>query len=325
MIQRSGRIAADRRIGYPELVPGQNHYPAAVALALALGADTGVVGERHVHHPAFGRRHRFERRCATGRGDPARGPAGQVLKHVCAPLPVVLHVEDDVRLAAELAAHDHPHKELQGVERLAAAPDQQSCVRAFDFEHQRATLAFFPHIGLRMDSQCREEVVEERADGLFGLFIVFRGRLVVTRSLGPRRLPVPLRLHDGLRLFIRGFRDGLLLLLVSALPAPGHLVALPNLPALLILPALAALSALVPPAPPPSTAPAPRRAVSQLLRLRLLFVFIRAGVLNGDLRALVRNQPDFDLGRFTPEPQDAGTAGVNDGYFYVFELDAEGV
>ena len=303
-------------------VPGQNHDPAAVALALAFGANAGVVGQGHVHNPAFGWGHRLERRRTTGRSDPARGPAGEVLKHVRAPLPIVLNVKDDVRLAPELAAHDHPHQELEGVERLAAASDQETRVRALDFEHQRATLAFFPHVGFRMDSQGREEVVEECAHGLFGLFVVFRGRLVVTRSLGTRRLPNVFGLHDGLRLFVRGVRDGLLLLLVAALPAPGPLAALPALPALLILPALPALAALFPPASPSPSSPISRRAVSRLLRLRLRFVLFRAGVAFHGFCALVRKQPDLDLGRLTPETQDSGTAGVNDGYFYVFELDA---
>ena len=42
-------------LGVSGLVPGQNHHPAAVALALAFGAHTGVVGQRHVYNPAFGR------------------------------------------------------------------------------------------------------------------------------------------------------------------------------------------------------------------------------------------------------------------------------
>ena len=87
-----------------------------------------MVGERHVHHAAFGRRHRFQRRRAAGRSDPPRGPAGKVLKHVRAPFPVVLHVEDDVRLPAKLAAYDHAHQELQCVKRLAAPADQETCV-----------------------------------------------------------------------------------------------------------------------------------------------------------------------------------------------------
>ena len=211
------------------------------------------------------------------------------------------------------------------MECLAAASDQETCVRALDFEHQRATLAFFPHVGFRIDPQGREEIVEERAHGLLGLLIVFLGRLVVTRSLGTRRLPNVFGLHDGLLLVIRGVRDRLPLFLVAALPAPGTLAALPALPALLILPALSALSTLFPPAPPSPSSSIPRRAVSRLLRLGLLFVLSRAGVVVHGFRALVRKQTDFDLGRFTPETQDSGTAGVNDGYFYVFELDAEGV
>ena len=102
------------------------------------------------------------------------------------------------------------------------------------------------------------------------------------------------------------------------LPAPGPLAALPALPGLFILPALPPLSALIPPAPPPPAASIPRRAVLRLMRLGLLLVLSRSGVGFHDSRALVRKQPDFDLGSFTSETQDSGTARVNDGYFYVF-------
>lgn len=148
--------------------------------------------------------------------------------------------------------------------------------------------------------------------------IVLFGRPVVTRRLGSRRLPIVFGLHDGLRLFVRGIRDGLLLLLAATLSAPVPLATFPTLPALLILAALPTLSALVSPAPPSSPAPVPGRTVSRLLRLGLLLVLFRAGVVFYDFRALVPKHPDFDLGRFTPETQDSGTAGVNDGYFYVF-------
>ena len=98
----------------------------------------------------------------------------------------------------------------------------------------------------------------------------------------------------------------------------------PSLSILFLLSTLLPLSALFLPAPPPSSAAAPWRAVSHLFGLWLRLTLLRACVVSG-YRAFVRQQPDFDLGRFPAEAQNPGTAGINDGYFYVFELDAEGV
>ena len=83
-------------------------------------------------------------------------------------------------------------------------------------------------------------------------------------------------------------------------------------------------SALFLPAPSPSSATGSLRAVPILTRLRLIHLRIDIVVVSGH-RAVARQQPDFDLSRFTAEAQNPGTAGINDGYFYVFELDAEGV
>ena len=82
------------------------------------------------------------------------------------------------------------------------------------------------------------------------------------------------------------------------------------------------------PASPPSSAAGSLRAVPILTRLRIIRFRFRACVVVvvvSGYRAFARQQPDFDLGRFTAETQNPGAAGINDGYFYVFELDAEGV
>ena len=85
-------------------------------------------------------------------------------------------------------------------------------------------------------------------------------------------------------------------------------------------------SALFLPASPPSSAAGSLRAVPILTRLRIIRfrACVVVVVVSGN-RAFARQQPDFDLGRFTAETQNPGAAGINDGYFYVFELDAEGV
>ena len=175
-----------------------------------------------------------------------------------------------------------------------------------------------------MDSQRREEIFEEIAHSLLGLFIVFLGRLIV--ALGPvpvrwRRLLNVFRHHHGLFLLIGGVRVRLPPFLSSALPA---WFALFLLPAPVPLAALPALAALVPSAPAASSAAAPLLAVSLLLRLGLglpiTFLCVRVAVYGN--HPLARQQPHFDFGGLTAESKDPGTAGINDGNFYVFELGA---
>ena len=103
---------------------------------------------------------------------------------------------------------------------------------------------------------------------------------------------------------------------------------LPSLSALFLLFTLLPRSALFLPASPPSSAAGSLRAVPILTRLRIILFRFRACVVVvvvSGYHAFARQQPDFDLGRFTTETQNPGAAGINDGYFYVFELDAEGV
>ena len=291
------RPAADVR--RDRLVPGQNHYPPAVALAFALSTDPWVVGQRHVHHPALCRRHRFKRRRAARRSDPSRGPAGKVLQHIRTPLPVVLHVQDDVRLPAELTTDDHSHQELQGMERLTAAADQETSIRTFDFEYKRTAFAFFTHVGFCMYPQGCKEVLEEIADGLLGLLVVFLGRLVFCARpvrLRRLRLGIVFRQHHGLLCFVGGFIARLLPFLAGALAA---------LTSTATLLALSALAALFPAAPPPSPAPVPWRAFPTLLRLWLRLILGRAGVFGYRCRARIRKQPNLDLGRLAAEPQDS--------------------
>ena len=337
------------------------------------------------------------------------------------------------------------------MERLTAAADQQSGVRALDFEHERAPLAFFPYVGFRIDSHGFEKVVEKIGDGLLGLFVVLLGRLVAGWGivrLHQRRLPIIISHHNRPNLLIGRVHDRLsffrlfpllspsaffslfalpallslsalfppstflprspvcprsvlfalytpfrlfslvspstlpslsaLFLLSTLLPrsvlfalstpfrlfslvSPSALPSLsalfllstllprsvlfalytpfrlfslvspstlPSLSALFLLPTLLPRSALFLPASPPSSAAGSLRAVPILTRLRIIRFRFRACVVVvvvSGYRAFARQQPDFDLGRFTAETQNPGAAGINDGYFYVFELDAEGV
>ena len=85
-------------------------------------------------------------------------------------------------------------------------------------------------------------------------------------------------------------------------------VALASTVSLTALPALAASIPLFPllsPASPPSTAPVPWRTFSRLLRLRLRIIPFSGGVVGYGYRAFIRQQPDFDLGRFAAESQDS--------------------
>ena len=113
-----------------------------------------------------------------------------------------------------------------------------------------------------------------------------------------------------------------------ALSTPFRLFSLVPRSTLPSLSALFLLSTLFLPASPPSSAAGSLRAVPILTRLRIILFRFRACVVVvvvSGYRAFARQQPDFDLGRFTAETQNPGAAGINDGYFYVFELDAEGV
>ena len=341
------------------------------------------------------------------------------------------------------------------MERLTAAADQQSGVRALDFEHERAPLAFFPYVGFRIDSHGFEKVVEKIGDGLLGLFVVLLGRLVAGWGivrLHQRRLPIIISHHNRPNLLIGRVHDRLSFFRLFPLLSPSAFFSLFALPALLslsalfppstflprspvcprsvlfalytpfrlfslvspsTLPSLSALfllstllprsilfalstpfrlfslvspstlpslsdlfllftllprsvlfalstpfrlfslvspstlpslsdlfllstpfrlfslvprSALFLPASPPSSAAGSLRAVPILTRLRIFrFRACVVVVVVSGYRAFARQQPDFDLGRFTAETQNPGAAGINDGYFYVFELDAEGV
>lgn len=175
-----------------------------------------------------------------------------------------------------------------------------------------------------MDSQRREEIFEEIAHSLLGLFIVFLGRLIIALRqvpVGRRRLFNIFGHHHGLLLLIVGVRVRLPPFLVSALPALFPLLLRPSPVSLAALPALAAL---VPSAPAASSAAPPRLAVSLLLRLGLglplTFLCVRVAVYGN--HPLARQQQHLDLGRLTAESEDSGAAGINDGNFYVFELDA---
>ena len=157
-----------------DLIQREDYYPALVSFAFGFCAHIGVSGERHVDDAPFCRGHRFKAVLApAGRYTPccaARQPA----QHLEAAFPVILDIDFDIRLAAQLAVGDHTDQELERLEGLAAPSYQQTCVLAFDLENQR-TVVVVADICFGYDTHCAQEVIEEFRYELFGFLVPFPG------------------------------------------------------------------------------------------------------------------------------------------------------
>ena len=151
------------------LVPGQNHHAALVAFAFALRLDPAVRCQRHVHDATLTWRHGVESRRPAAASDTSCRSAGQSAEHVCSSLPVVLNVHNYERLASQLPADNHSHQELQRLQGLTAAANQETGVLALDLENERAVLGVISHICFGNYAHCCQEVIQNLGNQLLCL------------------------------------------------------------------------------------------------------------------------------------------------------------
>ena len=143
------------------LINWEDHYPALVSFTFRLCPHVGVSGERHVDDAAFRRRHRFEAVLAPARRHAPGGAAREPAQHLDAAFPVVLDIDNHVRLPAQLAARDHANEELERLKRFPASTDQQTCVLAFDLENHRTVFVVVADVRVGNNTHCTEEVIEK--------------------------------------------------------------------------------------------------------------------------------------------------------------------
>jgi hypothetical protein len=89
-----------------------------------------------VDNASFSRRHRVKSYASARCCHPSGRAAGQAAEHVGTALPVILNVDQDVRLAAQLAVDDHPHQELERLQCLTSPADQQTGIFALYLKNE---------------------------------------------------------------------------------------------------------------------------------------------------------------------------------------------
>ena len=103
---------------------------AAFAVADAFGADVVAFGEVYMDDAAVGWGHGFEGDAAAGLGDAVGDAVGHFAEGILAALAVLLDVQGDADFLLELLADDALDDELQGLQRVAAAANEEAGVGA---------------------------------------------------------------------------------------------------------------------------------------------------------------------------------------------------
>ena len=203
--QRQG-MAGGRRAGL--LAVGKDLDFAILPGANAFGADALALVQVQVDDPAVGGRHRFQGDAAAGLGHPVGHPVGHLAQGVLPPAAVLLHIQGDADVgAAQLLPDDALDDELQGLEGMPPASDEEARVDAADVNHGAA--GEFVVFGAQSYGYLGADGVEDTGygvDGDAGGGVVLRD--VVIRGTGIRAQDSAggVVLNDrGIR---RGFRRG---------------------------------------------------------------------------------------------------------------------
>lgn len=111
---------------------------ASFAVADAFGADAAAFAEVEVNYAAVGWGHWLQGDAASGLDDPVGDPVGHFAEGIFPATAILLDVQGDPDVLVELVADDALDDELQGLEGVAAASDEQPGVGAVDVDNRPA-------------------------------------------------------------------------------------------------------------------------------------------------------------------------------------------
>ena len=168
------------------LAVGENLDFAILPVADAFGADALAPVQVEVDNAAVGGGHRLQGDAAAGLDHPVGDPVGHFAQGVLPTAAVLFHIQGDADVgAAQLLAHDALDDELQGLEGVPPASDEQARVDAVDLNDGAA--GEFVVLGAQSYGYIGADGVEDAgygAEGHAGGGVILRD--VVLRGTGIR-------------------------------------------------------------------------------------------------------------------------------------------
>ena len=108
---------------------------AAFPISHAFGTDAVSFAQIEVYHPAIRWRHGFQGDTASGLNDAVGNPVSHFPEGVLPAPSVLFDIQRDADVLIELLTHDALHDELQRLQGVASAPDEQPGVRALNVDN----------------------------------------------------------------------------------------------------------------------------------------------------------------------------------------------
>src|SRR5262249_58095827 len=128
-----------------------------MTIALAARRHRCVAVERHVDDPAIPGAHRVQRDDTSRLPNLVRKAARERGKVLLPALAIALHVDDHPAGTTILPRHDAVEDILEGIERLAAPPDQEAAAVATHREDERAGIVSPANIDRARKPHVRED------------------------------------------------------------------------------------------------------------------------------------------------------------------------